>query len=153
VLLAHWIIAWLFHVMRHLWRSIRRSESTPRRYGRRNKTISSPVRTRSKPAWVREEIIALAARGATLSCRKLAGTFNRRHVATGMTVGHDFVWRTLRNRQADIQLQRKLLKRRIYRPGKPNHAGAWRAPARPTNLANSTSCLASSTTVPVAASC
>ncbi len=79
-----------------------------------------PVRTRAKPAWVRREIIALAARAPTLSCRKLAHTFNGRHATTEMKVGHDLVWRTLRDYQADIRLQRQQLKRRVYRPGKPN---------------------------------
>ncbi|MDE2075404.1 MAG: transposase family protein, partial [Alphaproteobacteria bacterium] len=79
------------------------------------------MRARAKPAWVRQEIIALAAQGPTLSCRKLADTFNGRHAATtGMKVGRDLVWRTLRDHKADIRLQRRLLKQRTYRPGQPN---------------------------------
>jgi putative transposase len=116
-----WIIAWLLHGLKHLWQRSQQGESPRYHGGRRREATSPPVRTRAKPAWVREEIIVLAAYGSTLSCRKLADTFNGRHAAEEMTVGHDLVWRTLRDHQADIRLQRQRLKRRAHRSGKPNH--------------------------------
>jgi len=79
----------------------------------------SPARTRAKPPWVRDEIVALAARASGLGCRPLQRIFNDRHAGI-MSVGHDFVWRVLRDCQAAILLRRKQLKRRTYRPGQPN---------------------------------
>jgi transposase InsO family protein len=77
------------------------------------------VRTRAKPAWIRQEIITLAARAPELGCRTLRHIFNRRHEGIHR-IGHDFVWRVLRDHQAEIRLQRRQLRQRLYRPGKPN---------------------------------
>jgi len=77
------------------------------------------VHTRAKPAWVREELIALAARSA-LSCRTLAVVFNRRHAGEGVSVGKTFVADLLKQYQADIRLERQALRRRKYIPGRPN---------------------------------
>lgn len=78
------------------------------------------MRTRAKPAWVCEELIALTACGTSLGCRTLADIFNRRHAGDGVSVGKTFVADLLKHRQAEIRLRQRALKRRRYRPGKPN---------------------------------
>ncbi|MES2311621.1 MAG: integrase core domain-containing protein [Pseudomonadota bacterium] len=77
------------------------------------------MRTRAKPAWVREELIALAAR-STLSCRTLAEVFNRRHADQGMRVGKTFVAELLKRHHAEIACHRRRLRPRHYRAGRRN---------------------------------
>lgn len=89
------------------------------RCGRRRACAPHAVRTRAKPPWVREELIALAAQSA-LSCRHLALVFNRRHAGQGTRVGKTFVANLLRQHQADICLRRNALRQRRYTPGPPN---------------------------------
>lgn len=81
--------------------------------------LASAIHHRTKPAWVREELIALAA-SSGLSCRMLAAVFNRRHVADGMCVGKTFVGDLLRAHTADIRLARQRLKQRTYQAGSCN---------------------------------
>lgn len=97
----------------------RQTAAPPRRTGYRITPASSPLHHRAKPAWVRDEVIALAARSG-LSCRQVAAIFNRRHLADGMCVGKTFVDDLLRAHTADIRLQRERLKRRTYLPGPRN---------------------------------
>lgn len=116
--LPHWVLSWLRRLPANLRR--RRPEDPPfSRYGRRKEPSTSPVRVRAKPAWIRQEIITLAARAPELGCRSLRHIFNRRHEGRH-SVGHDFVWRVLRDHQAEIRLQRRQLKQRTYCSGKHN---------------------------------
>lgn len=103
-----------------LWLGL--AQAVPYRHiaGRRVASVASVQRTRAKPAWVREEIIALAARDPSLGCRTLADIFNRRHADQGSSVGKTFVADLLKQQQAEIRLRRQALKRRNYGPGKPN---------------------------------
>jgi transposase InsO family protein len=78
------------------------------------------MRTRAKPAWVREELLVLAARDPEISCRRLAEIFNRRHMSDGLSVGKSFVAALLTRHRADIRQRRRELKRRTYQPGQPN---------------------------------
>lgn len=116
--LLHWILTWLRRLLTYLRRRCRQNLSSSR-YGRRKEPSASPVRTRAKPAWIHQEIIVLAARAPELGCRTLRHIFNRRHEGR-YSIGHDFVWRVLRDHQAEIRLQRRQLRQRIHRPGKPN---------------------------------
>ena len=76
---------------------------------------------RRKPDWIREEILAYAARFAETGCRKLADMFNRHHAGLdGHTVGKAFVSDLLRDHQYDIQQRRREWRRRRYFPGPPN---------------------------------
>ena len=118
VSLLHWILTWLHRLLKHLQRRRRQGRPLPYHQGWRKEPPASPVRTRAKPAWIRQEIINLAARAPELGCRTLRHIFNRRHEGKH-SIGHDFVWRVLRDHQAEIRLQRRQLKRRTYRPGKP----------------------------------
>ncbi|MEO7065615.1 MAG: integrase core domain-containing protein [Rhodanobacter sp.] len=112
------LVVWLHFALAHFgWP---RTAPPLQRYGHRIEPLPRPLHSRTKPAWVRKELIALAARAPSLGCRTLADIFNRRHAVDGTTVGKSFVSDLLRKRQADIQLQRRLLRRRIYRPGRPN---------------------------------
>lgn len=88
--------------------------------GHRVAPAMSPRRARTKPTWIREEVITLASRDPNLGCRKLADIFNRRHAGEGDSVGKTFVADLLKQHQADIRLRRSTLKRRKYTPGKPN---------------------------------
>lgn len=116
--LLHWILTWLRRLLKYLRQ--RRGPRQPRRpRGWRRELPASPVRARAKPAWIRQEVIALAVQAPELGCRTLQHIFNRRHEEKD-SIGHDFVWRVMRDHRAEIRLQRRQLKRRTYRPGKPN---------------------------------
>lgn len=97
-----------------------RLSSPQHRTGYRISLPASPMHHRAKPAWVREELLTVAARDPAISCRNLADLFNRRHVGDGMTVGRDLTAKLLKHHRADILLRRHELKRRIYRPGPRN---------------------------------
>ncbi|MHB1059196.1 MAG: hypothetical protein ACYC0F_15060, partial [Rhodanobacter sp.] len=114
-----WILTWLHRLLKRLRRRRRQGQPLHHHHGWRKEPPASPVRTRAKPAWIRQEIIMLAARAPELGCRTLRHIFNRRHEGKH-TVGHDFVWRVQRDHQVEIRLQRRQLKQRTYRPGKPN---------------------------------
>lgn len=90
-----------------------------RRYGWRLAPARPSATTRAKPVWVREELIALAARSA-LSCRSLALVFNRRHAGQGVRVGKTFVAELLKRHRAEIAYHRRHLRRRRYRAGRRN---------------------------------
>jgi putative transposase len=79
------------------------------------------VRTCTKPPWVHEEIVWLAARDSQAGCRRLADIFNRRHaVSGGMTVGKSFVANALRQHACEVMRLRRDLRKRRYKPGRPN---------------------------------
>jgi hypothetical protein len=111
--LARWLAC--LNTLARRWRAglgWRRTAPPRRRAGHRIAPAAAPVRARAKPAWVRTELIGLAARDPQISCRQLASVFNRRHVGDGMRVGKTFVDDLLRKHAADIKLQRQRLKRK-----------------------------------------
>ncbi len=68
-----------------------------------------------------KEILWLAARDNQAGCRRLADIFNRRHTASdGMTVGKSFVADTLRRHAYEVIRLRRDLRKRRYKPGRPN---------------------------------
>lgn len=92
-----------------------------RRYGRRQ-TLPEPGHCfrAPKPAWGREEIIRLKARGPELGCRPISQIFNRRHAREGMTVGKTFVSKVIGTHRYEIQVARRALRRRKLRAGPRN---------------------------------
>jgi len=86
-----------------------------------NRSKAPVAHHRRKPDWVREEILASAARSLEAGCRKLADMFNRHHAGLdGHTVGKTFVSNLIRDHQYDIQQRRREWRRRRYAPGLPN---------------------------------
>lgn len=98
-------------------------EPTPRGFRRANdnRSRAPAAHHRRKPDWIREEILAYAARFIETSCRELANMFNRRHAGLdGHTVGKTFVSDLIRDHQYDVQQRRRAWRRRRYFPGLPN---------------------------------
>jgi len=121
--LCFWLTQWRCLINRCLlWLGPSRAVSAVslRRSCHRAFPIVSPVHARAKPSWVREELLALAARDPAMSCRRLADIFNRRHMSDSRTVGKSFVATLLKRHRADILQRRRELKRRTYQSGQPN---------------------------------
>jgi transposase InsO family protein len=78
------------------------------------------VHSRAKPAWVRQELLQLAACDPHTSCRNLTGVFNRRHASNNMTVGRTLVSNLLRNQHYEVMRLHRNLRRRRYLPGRRN---------------------------------
>jgi putative transposase len=78
----------------------------------------------AKPAWVRHEVLRLAALTGS-GCRSIAHIFNRLHaVRRAMTVSKSFVSYTLRNHRYEIEILRRQLKHHPPRPVAKNHTWA-----------------------------
>lgn len=85
----------------------------------RQKSLDAPLlsmRGAKKPEWVAREIIRMKALMPQAGCRSLVGSFNRRFVHRGMSVGKSYVNDTLRKHKYEIRLLRKRLKHRRPRP-------------------------------------
>jgi len=68
-------------------------------------------RTRTKPEWVKQEVLRLKALMPHTGCRKIADCFNRRfEVARKMTVGKTYVSNMIRQHYYEIQVLRKQIK-------------------------------------------
>lgn len=83
-----------------------------------------PIRSRTKPAWVRQEIIRLKAWSPSMGCRQIAETFNRQFARRGESVGKTFVSGVLRASSYEIADLRRRTKRRIPRPQPRNRTWA-----------------------------
>lgn len=85
---------------------------------------SSACRGKAKPAWVRQEVLRLAALTG-YGCRSLALLFNRLHaVARKMSVSKSFVNYTIRKHCYEIEVLRRHIKHRPPRPVPKNHIWA-----------------------------
>ena len=83
-----------------------------------------PIRSRTKPAWVRQEIIRLKACSPGMGCRQIAETFNRQFARRGESVGKTFVSGLLRASAYEIADLRRRTKHRIPRPQPRNRIWA-----------------------------
>lgn len=121
--LSLWCLLYL-HILREWLRSF--GLFRKRSQYRAHRTVHMPhatpaMRTRAKPEWARNEILHLAACDARAGCRRLADIFNRRHAGTdGTTIGKSTVANLLRERQHQVLLLRRNLRRRRYQAGRPN---------------------------------
>ena len=98
----------------------------PRRYWRvvQAETASTPHRSRAKPAWVKHEVLRLAALTGD-GCRSIEKLFNRLHaVRDNMTVGKSFVHYTIRDHRYEIEVLRRDIKRKPPRLVSRNHTWA-----------------------------
>ncbi|MBI3186469.1 MAG: DDE-type integrase/transposase/recombinase [Gammaproteobacteria bacterium] len=69
------------------------------------------LRFQAKPAWVKHEVMRLAALMPNQGCRKIADVFNRLYQSSrNMTVGRTFVANVMRDQQYVIQVLRKQIK-------------------------------------------
>src|SRR5579864_734725 len=94
----------------------------PRPYGRRRRSLEPVERhawKRPKPEWVRWELIRIQAQDPSLSCRRTADIFNRRHGHRGMTVGRTYVNETIRRHRYEIELERRKIRNRRLKAGPP----------------------------------
>jgi putative transposase len=81
-------------------------------------------RQAAKPAWVRHEVLRLAALSGA-GCRSIANIFNRLHaVRRCMTVSKSYVGYTLRKHRYEIEVLRRQIKHRPPRPVAKNHTWA-----------------------------
>jgi hypothetical protein len=80
--------------------------------------ITHPMHSRAKPAWVKAELLQLAARDPQTSCRSLTDIFNRRHANNGMSVGKSFVSGLMRKQQYEVMRLHRNLRQRHYLPGR-----------------------------------
>lgn len=79
---------------------------------RRRAVAPSPrIRCRTKPAWVKTEIIRLKARMPKAGCRSIADVFNRRH-GPAVTVGKSYVAELLRHHAHAVWAERRRMRRR-----------------------------------------
>lgn len=125
-----WVFYWfrVFRVFAAPWcRAICRRD---RGRGWRRKGVDvdqiSPTnhaRNTAKPAWVVAEIIRLKALMPSAGCRKLAHSFNRLHVDSGMSVGKSFVADCVRRKHYEIVQARRELKHRL--PAKLARNKVW----------------------------
>lgn len=104
----------------HRWRRCRNQNR--RGYGRRKPALDDapPIRSRRKPDWVHDAVLALIDELTGAGCRTVADNFNRIHAHTGESVGKTFVNNLQRTRRAETQLNHKALKRRRHEPGTAN---------------------------------
>lgn len=80
------------------------------------KNLSCCPRSRAKPAWVKHEVLRLAALTGA-GCRTIERLFNRLHAARKkMTVSKSFVHYTIRAHRYEIEVLRRDIKRRPPRP-------------------------------------
>ena len=116
ILLAQWFIAQVYR--------LRLNGQSPRRYWRIAPAKGLPNRSRAKPAWVKHEVLRLAALTGD-GCRAIEKLFNRLHaVRDNMTVGKSFVNYTIRNHRYEIEVLRRDIKRKPPRLVPRNHTWA-----------------------------
>lgn len=113
LVLYAWIRRWLLYLLKFLTPPTLPAGRHPRqRDGRLVRRADQPaVRSRTKPLWVRHEILQSAAIDAHAGCRRLADIFNRRDAGEGMTIGKSFVATLLRQHASDILGCRRDLRR------------------------------------------
>lgn len=117
MILALMVVLWL-HWKKWITRCARCAVSSSR-YGRRKRIVSGSPRKiiRSKPEWVRSEIIRLKALMPDDGCRRIATEFNRAFRTTRrVTVGKTYVSDVVRAYRYEIQVLRRHIK---HRPPKP----------------------------------
>jgi putative transposase len=73
---------------------------------------SLSMRGARKPEWVAREVVRMKALMPRAGCRSLAGSFNRRFVHRGMSVGKSYVNGVVRSHEYEIRKLRKRLKHR-----------------------------------------
>jgi len=85
-------------------------------------TARNGVRTRTKPAWVKAELLRLKARMPKAGCRSLADIFNRRH-GPDVTVGKSYVADLLKRQTHAVWMEWPRMRNR--KPGRSPRNFVW----------------------------
>ena len=91
----------------------------------KKKQIATQGHRKSKPNWVKREIIRIKAHMPKAGCRLIADVFNRNFAAKEMTVGKTFVYSVLRDNIYEVESLRKKWKRRVPKPMAKNIIWVW----------------------------